>query len=251
MTDIIYTSDWGGLSKHLIASFYEVDRDGKRKKHANIVVKAPIADDANLEVTLNWQSPFEQAGPESSFPSFAALLQSGSTQAVESVLDVFFSKSIADDVKPYLKKFEGRTGITKLNSTQVFTGMPPVKLSLNLLFRAWKDPATEVQQPFNQLMSWALPKSLAKDSVLAGALTGLMKGSKDWIEAVLPSESPTLLGMTYKNNRYAPLVIESIQQPISSPVDADGQFVELMVPVSLATLTAIDRNDWATFNIKR
>ena len=46
-----------------------------------------------------------------------------------------------------LKQFEGRTGITKLNSTQVFTGMPPVKIQVTALLRAWRDSASEVEAP--------------------------------------------------------------------------------------------------------
>ena len=44
---------------------------------------------------------------------------------------------------------------------------------------------------------------------------------------------------------YSPLVIESIGQPIDSAIDSDGRYVELLVPMTLCTLTAIDRDDWA------
>ncbi|MBJ7575674.1 hypothetical protein [Luteimonas sp. MC1828] len=50
--------------------------------------------------------------------------------------------------------------------------------------------------------------------------------------------------MTYKGKTYAPLVIESIGQPIGSPVASTGRFVELLVPMTLCTLTALDRDDW-------
>jgi len=47
--------------------------------------------------------------------------------------------------------------------------------------------------------------------------------------------------MTYKGRTYSPLVIESIGQPLSSPIIKDGKFAELAVPLSLARLTAIDK----------
>ena len=73
-------------------------------------------------------------------------------------------------LKGFLAQFEGRTGITKLNSTQVFNGMPPVKIQVTALFRAWRDSMKEVEAPFNKLMEWALPIELSKDgSVLARA----------------------------------------------------------------------------------
>lgn len=236
------TSDWGALSPHLIASFWEVDRDGNRKKDSNITVQAAVTDDANLEVTLNWQSPFEQAGPETKAPTLFAMLQNGLVQQIMDNAD--FGLDDSAKATRILQQFEGRTGITKLNSVQVFNGMPPAKVTMNLLFRAWSDPATEVEAPFNQMMEWALPVELAEDSTLLTRAIEAVKGSKDWIEAVLPSKSPTLLAMHYKGRTYAPMVIESISQPLTAPVSKYGRFVELSVPITLATLTAIDRKYW-------
>ncbi|WP_430233198.1 hypothetical protein [Nitrosomonas communis] len=55
--------------------------------------------------------------------------------------------------------------------------------------------------------------------------------------------APPNVAMRYKECIYSTLVSESISDPISSPVDASGRYVEKLVPMSLATLTAIDRND--------
>jgi hypothetical protein len=55
--------------------------------------------------------------------------------------------------------------------------------------------------------------------------------------------------MRYKGLIYSPLVSESISDPISSPVDAGGRYVEKLVPLSLATLTAIDHNDWDDYKV--
>jgi hypothetical protein len=237
------SSEWGGLNPLLIASFYEVDRNGQRLSGSDITVKAALTDGANLEVSLNWQSPFEQAGPETKAPTLFAMLQSGVIQPL--VDSVGGGKSQADSSGDFLKQFEGRTGITKLNSVQVFNGMPPVKLSVTALFRAWKDPVSEVETPFNQLMDWALPVELARDSTLLSNAVNATKGSKDWLEAVLPSKSPTFIAMQYKGRTFAPLVIESISEPLSSAIDKNGKFVELLVPMTLATLSALDRKDWA------
>jgi hypothetical protein len=46
-----------------------------------------------------------------------------------------------------LRNAAGRTGITKLNSTQIFSGMPPVKFSFTAHFRALTDPQSEVRDP--------------------------------------------------------------------------------------------------------
>lgn len=245
---VTLTSDWGALSPHLIASFWEVDREGRRKKDSNVTVQAAVTDEANLEVTLNWQSPFEQAGPETKAPTLFAMLQSG--LATEIFDKIGFDKGEDSSTKTtrLLQQFEGRTGITQLNSVQVFNGMPPAKIQMTLLFRAWRDPVSEVEKPFSQFMEWALPIELAKDSTLLTNAVDAVRGSKDWIEAVLPSKSPTLLAFHYKGRTFAPMVIESISQPLTAPTSKDGKFVELSVPVTLATLAAIDRKYWKSIS---
>lgn len=250
-------SVWDGLSPHLIASFYEVAKTGEDSwgqitdKTDPIVVRGPLAE-SNLEAVLNWQSPFEQAGPESKAPALFAMLQSGALQPIVDSLNPFANKKTSasdpqsqQQAETFLKQFEGRTGITKLNSTQVFNGMPPVKITVTVLFRAWRDAASEVEAPFNKLMEWALPIELAKDGSLLSRAAETVRGTMGYVEALLPSKSPTRIAMKYKGRLYSPLVIESIGMPMSSPVDANGKYVELLVPMTLCTLTALDRADWA------
>ncbi|WP_322997192.1 hypothetical protein [Castellaniella sp.] len=256
------SSKWDGLSPHLIASFYEVAKTGEHTWGRiegeggtdPVTVMAPLTE-ATLEMLLNWQSPFEQTGPESRAPALAAMLQSGSLQPTVDAIKAFFRPgdqpnpppNVATDMArsdQFLRQFEGRTGITKLNSTQVFNGMPPVKINVVALFRAWSRAAIEVEAPVNKLMEWALPVMLSPDaSVLARAVDAI-RGTKGYIEALMPSMSPTRIAMRYKGRVYSPLVIESIGMPLSSPVNSDGDFVQLAVPMTLCTLTAIDRGDW-------
>lgn len=256
------SSSWDGLSPHLLAKFYEVyqkDADGEWLADDGIVVVAPLTD-SNLEATLNWQSPFEQSGPEASMPALMAMLQSG---AITQVLDSFGNAAKAGakslgaeglasaighftgEAKTAARGLEGRSGITRLNSTQVFSGMPPIKIHVTALFRAWRDPANEVEAPFNQLMSWALPEKLSElGPILSRAADYVVGNQISPADVLAPSKAPTKIGMTYKGKRYAPLVIESIGQPINSPIDSSGRFVELLVPMTLCTLTALDRQDW-------
>ncbi len=248
------SSLWDGLSPHLIASFYEVGKIGDAwgevtNKTDPKTVFAPLTE-ASMEIALNWQSPFEQAGPESKAPALMAMLQSG---ALQPIIDSLFGKTKGDEggataqqkSNDFLRQFEGRTGITKLNSTQVFNGMPPVKIQVTALFRAWRDPATEVEEPFNKLMEWALPVELSKDGSILARAAQTSKGDMGYIEALMPSRAPVCIAMKYKGRIYSPLVIESIGQPMSSPVDKNGRYVELAIPLTLCTLTALDRKDWA------
>ncbi len=257
------SSIWDGLSPHLIASFYQVERteDNIYSRTGNtdpVIVRAPLSE-ANMDVSLNWQSAFEHAGPESRAPTLLAMLQSG---ALKPVIDVLldkdggneqgnfltnFAAGAQTESNRFIKQFEGRTGITKLNSTQVFNGMPPVKFQVTALFRAWRDSYAEVEAPFDKLMEWALPVELSPDGSVLARSVQAARGEAGFIDALVPSIAPVTLAMKYKNRTYSPLVIESIGKPLSSPVDSKGGYVDLAIPITLATLTAIDRNDWVGY----
>ena len=239
------SSVWDGLSPHLLAKFSPMAKggDGNWATTGGGGVVAAVTE-ANLEISLNWQSPFEQSGPESRAPFLMAMLQNGQIQPViEAVTGVAGEKAAAlgKELSGKLDQFEGRTGITKLNSTQVFNGMPPLKISATLLFRAWRDAKQEVEVPFNALMQMALPEKLSAD----GSMLARLAQGKPLLDVLMPSKSPTKVSFKYKNRTFAPMVIESIGMPLGSPIDSSGNFVELLVPVVLCSLTAWDRDDWA------
>lgn len=223
-----------------------------------------------MEVSLGWQSPFEAMGPEAVSPTLLAMVQSGEMENIISglgaaggIFDSFGLGGVLDRVEGMLDGLGfgsvsdlaasgvGRTGLTKMNSTQVFTGMPPIKINASLLFRAWADPESEVEAPFGSLMSWALPKCLQKDSVLTGLVSGSSGscseggGSAGGLDKLLPSLTPTMVALTYKARTYKPLVIESVGFPMDSPSNASGQYIELLIPVTFATWQTFDAPDWA------
>jgi len=236
-------SVWDGLNPHLIARFWAVKYDGSATGDGG-TVRAPLSE-AQLDVTLNWQSPFENMTVDAKAPAITGLLQQGAANSVATFMKEQSNGLL--DIEGQVKSFEGRTGITKLNSTQIFYGMPPVKIQCTAIFRAWADAMYEVEEPFNQLMEWALPKELAQDlaSGAAAAAGALASGQKvDGVGIVLPSSAPTPIAMLYKGRTFKPLVIEQISQPLASPIDKDGKFMQLIVPMTLCSLTAIDRADW-------
>ena len=255
----ILSSAWDGLNPYLLAYFYEVDKEGNQV--GDTLVKAPLTE-SNLDMTLNWQSPFENTGPESMKPSLFAMAQSGeavgtldAAKPIVNRLASFFglnseANSLGDSLKGAAKSVEGRTGLTKLNSMQTFSSMPPVKLQVTALFRAWQNASSEVESPVDQLMKWALPVELSKNGTIANSLSAVNNAidngltAKNTMEAVLPSLSPVFIGLTYKTRTYAPLVIESIGLPISSPITKDGNYLEMSIPMTLCSLAAWDRSDY-------
>ncbi len=77
------TSEWGGLSPHLIATFFAVKKVKDEKSNYRWVrdmdqpeVRAPITD-ANINAQLNWQSPFENMSPDQQMDTASGLIQSG------------------------------------------------------------------------------------------------------------------------------------------------------------------------------
>lgn len=236
-------SMWDGLSPHLIAKIYEVDSKGSMVPDSPIIY-APFAGDVTLDIEFNWQSPFEGSGSDGAAPTLTAGLQSGAWAEIAKQL----GEAVGIDTSGLsgaAKEAEGRSGMTKLNSTQIFTGMPPLRIQGELLFRAWADPTREVEEPINQLMMWALPKKLAEVGTMATAAVDYATKDKGLMESMMPSQVPSLLAITYKGRTYGPVVIERIQMPLSSPIDSAGQFTQMKLPITIASLRAYDRDDWS------
>lgn len=230
------TSQWGGLSPHLIASFFVVKRSVVNNRarwdrdDSKAEVRAAITD-GNVETTLNWQSPFENMGPDQKLSTFSALIQADGFSSWISQLKALFPNSdTVDSLQAKASSLEGRSNLTKLNSTQVFTGMPPLKISVTAHFRAFSDAATEVRDPMNQLMEWAVPRSIAPDIISDPKL--------------FPSEVPETLGMKFADMLFAPIVIESIPFPLTGPRDENGVLTHASMALQLASLTAWDKDDW-------
>lgn len=258
------SSKWQGLNPYLLAKFYPVkvniNEDGSKSYlqdfTAGSPVIAPLLDGAEMEYAFNWQSPFEQMGAEAKAPALTAMLQSGilaqaysgfmhstmGDQAVEGAED----KSV---ITQALKDVAGRTGITKLNSTQTFSGMPPIKCSMKLLFRAYSNARAEVNTPITQLLEWAVPQELSPDSTLILLAKEAGAGSSDYgkyANALLPSKAPTMIAMEYKGRVYSPMVIEAISDPITSPITSDGYYARAEVSLTISSLTAWDKADIKT-----
>lgn len=253
-------SQWGNLSKHLVARLYLCNPDGTeipadertRRGYTTEDVQGPVTE-VNMEAALNWQSPFENAGPESKAPTVMAMIQTGQIATIANALQatgVFSEDSmlgrslndLANNTRDFATDLQGRTGITKLNSRQVFSGMPPIKLTMIMHFRAFSEPEREVMEPYRRLLEWSLPEQLAADGVLSELIRN---GTSDFVKSLFPSKAPPMVGFRYANNRYSPMVIETIGNPIDGPMDRNGTPLYRSVQLTLATLTALDRNDVA------
>lgn len=251
-TTLTGLSQWGGLSEHLLATIYPVNPDGTPMADAMGLEQAGVigpVTDVQFEATLNWQSPFEQSGPESKAPTIMAMLQTGQIATVANALQAVmpegaagdFAGDLAGKAEKWAKDLQGRTGITKLNSRQVFAGMPPIRITMQFHLRAVNDPDAEVISPYQRLLEWAFPQKLAENGILSETLTS----DQGLIMAMFPSEAPQMIGFRYANNRYPLMVIESVSNPLDGPMDSSGRPIYRSVQLTLATLTALDRRDVA------
>lgn len=248
----VLSSDWSGLSRHLIANFYPVRRvvDGNKvwweREPNSTEVQAPLTD-GTIEQTANWTSPFENQQADAKLSSVSALLQMNGLQPIlNSIAGMFGNGSVVGDkissTGKALATLAGRTAVTKLNSMQIFSGMPPLKITATAHFRALMDADKEVRQPMDQLMSWTLPKKLSSQGLVGNAVDA--EQELGW-KTLYPSEAPQIIAMSYADCLFMPMVIENMPTPLTGPRDKDGRLLSASLTFTLGSLTALDKDDWA------
>jgi S-layer homology domain len=251
----VLSSEWGGLNPLLIARFYPVERvvapDGKSERWQRVPgspeVHAPMQD-MSMEHTANWNSPFENTGVDQKFSSVSALLQAGALMPLWNQLkQALDEKGVGTGSLPEVGNLEGRTSVTKLNSRQIYNGTPPFRITGTAHFRAFQDAAAEVEEPVNQLVSWQLPQKLAQEGIVTGGLNGTFNPNDP---ALYPSKVPQIIGLRFSDMEFMPVVIESCTYPIGGPRTPQGHLIEAPVQLTIASLTAIDKDDWATITTR-
>lgn len=120
--------------------------------------------------------------------------------------------------------------------------MPPLKITATAHFRALYDADLEVRKPMQQLMSWTMPKKLSTTG-LVGNLADSQQ-EKGW-RTVYPSDAPQIIGLSYADCLFLPMVFEGMPQPLTGPRDKDGRLLHASITFTLGSLTALDKDDWA------
>lgn len=248
-------SRWGKLSKHKIASISLCDSKGVP------IVDSPLIEalmtDGDFTVESQYQSPFENSNPENRLPTLLGAAQSGEAAAalgriaegigggggtIAAATRVFAEKTGLDAVPraigAAIQSLEGKTNLTKVNSTQVFVSTAPVRMSVTLFFMALKNAREEVENQVSLLEQWALPAKLF-DKGLAESFVG------EGLAGLFPSTAPPFISLTYSGKTYVPFLIESVSAPIVGPTDIDGNRLSVSVSVSL-----VSRQAWDAQNIK-
>ncbi len=244
------TARWGALSTKKIAYISLCDNRGSDISSSPVV--EAVMTDGDFTVESQYQTPFENSNPENRLPNLLGMAQSGEaaaalgriaenqggvTGAVTAVVNTL-SDAAARAIGSAFESLEGKTNLTKINSTQVFVSTGSVRMSVTLFFMALKDAKTEVEDQISLLQQWALPQELSG--------TGLLENlSANGLAGLFPSKVPPFVNLVYSGKSYKPFLIESVSVPITGPIDKHGNRLSATVTLSLISRQAWDKNSVA------
>lgn len=241
-------SNWEGLNQSLLCEIYPVKRVRKNGDgpvefvpEGDVSVKAPLTE-SNFSQVVGWNSPFEGQTADAKLGTLSALLQAGDIDGALNALNKsgLVGTGKLTEIQDAAGNLQGRMGITRLNSVQIMSAMAPAKLSCTMVFRALSEPKREVEDPVDQLTRWSLPRELAPDGFIANAIN-----SGNALRTVLPSLAPLPVAIRYAGRLFNPMVIESIDYPLTVPRDSRGRALAMNVQISFGSLFAFDAKDWA------
>lgn len=266
-------SNWSekGLNKNLVVKIRPVVEGnfegGQGQQTYNVDTAAPIVEslfeDAEFTIESQYSTPFESSNPEGRLPNLMGLIQSGQVSAAYysffaaandptgftgAVGDIgaavgeatgISASGVLEAAEGELQGLLGRSNFTKLNSRQIFTSSNSVRISGSLIFQAWANAKTEVEDAVEQLQIWASAAKLSAESLIVG---GIKNG---FSESMFPSIIPPLVQLQYGGKTYSPMVIESVSAPITAPMNKNGHRIAVKVQVTFLSLTA-----WDAQNIK-
>ena len=252
-------TQWGKLSQGLLAEIFPLKKvnteSGKFhfERDGQVSVMALLTE-GQIEFSNNYTTPFESANPESRLPNLMAMIQSGQmlsglAQAFgggyfQKALEMSGMSDIIDKGAKLLESLEGRTSLTKINSTEIYVSSSPLKIPLTLVLRAWADARTEVEDPIALLESWTLPEYLHDQSLLVGLANSGGDGG-GFLNSIWPSKVPPFVGMSYAGRTYKPLLIESCSSPLVVERDENLNRLFAQVTINVTSRTALDAPEWA------
>lgn len=123
----------GELNPNLFVTFQD--------KKTGVMVRGRILSYA-ISDQAEWQNKFEGTDADGKTPTLSAILQSG----------------IYSENDSLLLSLAGKTLITKAQSVQVWTGLQPQELSLEVEFRAFSNASIEVEQAIQALRKMNAPE---------------------------------------------------------------------------------------------
>ena len=194
----------------------------------------------NVSNQAEWENKFEGTDGDSQYGKLTALLQNGS-----------FAGQVGSDT---LKKLEGKTMVTKAQSIQVWTGLQPQNINLEIEFRAFNDAVSEVEAPIQELTKMmspvlndnsidAMEKFWNNNEANTNSLTKeeLKQVADGNLLGVVPSKIAVSLFSKRFNATYR---IESMDESVDEMrIDGNGNRVYQVVSLSLGSSGGITKPD--------
>ncbi|WP_151765809.1 hypothetical protein [Acinetobacter colistiniresistens] len=229
-------SVWGRLNDIFKSKFMLCDKDGNLLNDGRQVVAVAI--EGHLSHESNWATPFDSSNPENKLPTLLGGLQSGT---LTDFAGAMASKlGMGDSLAENLQKAEGRSSFTKVNSTQIFLSNSSVQVNMTVIFRAWRNARTEVENQVGLLHQMAVPQMLSDDSIAAGQLENPSLS----FEGFMPSLIPPYITLYHAKRSYTPLILQSFSRDIVGNMTEHGDMVYLEVPITL-----LSRQAWDSHNV--
>lgn len=261
-------SVWGdyGLNENLVVKINAVTEGnieaGQGAQTYDVDTSQPtvesLFEEADFVIEAQYSTPFETSNPEGRMPNLMGMIQSGQANAAfygffaaeptgvgefiangvsaagerTGISDNF--KQTLTDAQDQLQGLMGKSNFTKINSRQIYTSSNSVRVTGTLIFQAWSNAKTEVEDALEQLQRWASPVELSAKSLLAAGF------SDGFSQAMFPSTIPTMVQLQYGGKTYTPMVIENVSAPITAPMNKDGSRIAIKVQITLLSLTAWD-----------
>jgi len=219
----------GSLSPHLFATI----TDTESMDMVTGRIKSYSVSNENT-----WENVFEGMDADSMNPYLSGVIQSGD-----------LSKTVGWES---LQALQGKTLVTEAQSLQIWRGIQPQSISLELEFKAFHDAYKEVELPIQYLTKMQAP-SLSQNKVAMleeakdKALEKLGLKTKEEAEALLGKRDgilgdvPSFVTVDFLGKRFSvDYVIESISEDIDIVrVDANGNRVKQVVNITLGSRSGV------------
>jgi len=189
-----------------------------------------VSDDLN--VSIDWESPFEGSNEGSSMGSLSSLVQSGIAQS-------FISNS----------SLLGRTTSNIIESVQVFKGVAPQELNLTLNFTAFSDPLIEVEYPIIALLKIMSPQLTLGGSteVLKKVIDAISNNKDISLDDSVFGFIPYDVVLDYNNKRFSSdmrFVITNLSSNRDKiQIDKNGNAIKREVTLTLKSKKSMNRDD--------
>lgn len=205
--------------------------------------------------SAEWQNKFEGQDADGRYPMLAAIAQSG----------------IWSDKLQMIDALQGRTLISSAQSIQVWTGLMPQEVSLEIEFRAFSNALLEVERPIQALLRMQAPilnktfidsaqKAIDNLNSDAGAVDKFVKeGTKeekttgetqkrDTVLGYTPNKiSIDFLGKRFNNIDYR---IENVTEAVDGlNIDRNGNRVHQIVSMTFGSSIGIMKDDVNTGSV--